>query len=144
MANLNQSADLGTFNTARDLGEWVCQELASERPDEKHALRVIAREIDRWFHQDLSLDDVASLASEPARTGDSRWDALIEGVVAYRFHISGMAAPPWCQATRLDEGWDPYDTPSASLRWRLLDMLETPAELLDKGVTLSYRSMELL
>ncbi len=141
---MGMAADLGALNTAHSLGDWVRQELASEHPDAKHVLRVIARETDRWFNHGLSPDDIAGLASQPARTGSPRWDALIEGVVAYRCHIVGMAAPSWCQATRLDEGWDPYDTASASLGWRLLDMLETPAELLDKGVTLSYRSMDLL
>ncbi|MEI6624447.1 MAG: hypothetical protein WCP28_21360 [Actinomycetes bacterium] len=134
--------DLRALSSAHDLGNWVRKELASERPDAKHALRVIARETDRWFTHGLSPHDIAGLASEPARTGDVRWDALIEGVVAYRLHLAGMAAPPWCLTTRLDEGWDPYDTPS--IGWRLLDMFETPAELLHKGVTLSHRSMELL
>lgn len=144
MPHLNQPAALRALNTAHDLGAWVRQELVSEHSDAKHVLRVIAREIDRWFHNDLPPEDIASLASEPARTGDPRWDALIEGVVAFRFHIVGMAAPLWCRATRLDEGWDPYASANASPGWRLLDMLETPAELLDKGVTLSHRSMELL
>lgn len=142
MPQLNQPAALRALNTAQDLGAWVRQELVSDHPDANHVLRVIARETDRWFHNDLSPREIAGLADEPARTGDRRWDALIEGVVAFRFHIAGMAAPQWCRATRLDEGWDPYA--NAGFGWRLLDMLETPAELLDKGVTLSHRSMDVL
>lgn len=108
-------------------------------------LRVLARETDRWFIHSLRPDDIADLATRPARTGDPRWDALIEGMVAYRLHIAQIPAPDWCRATRLEDGWDPYgDTPGSDPQWRLLDMFETPAELLDKGVTLSYRAMELL
>lgn len=137
-------ADLHALNTAHDLGDWVRHELGSSDPDTGHALRVIAREVDRWFNHHLHDGDIAALAHEPARTGDARWDALIEGVIAYRFHLAHMPAPGWCRATSLDDGWDPYgEAPGADLGWRLLDMFETPVELLDKGVTLSYRSMEL-
>lgn len=138
-------ADRNALNTARDLGDWVYQEIASGEPDITHALRVIAHETDRWFTHHLPAADIAALAAEPARTGDARWDALIEGVVAYRFHLARIPVPRWCRATALAEGWDPYgQAPGADLGWRLLDMFETPVELLDKGVTLSYRSMELL
>ncbi|MGI9019049.1 MAG: hypothetical protein ACR2HR_18435 [Euzebya sp.] len=136
------SAD--ALNAAADLGDWVRIELASGTLDSNHVLRVLARETDRWFTHQLAPTDIAALAAEPARTGDARWDALIEGIVAYRFHIASMAAPDWCTATRLAEGWDPYDTPDADLGWRMLDMFETPAELLEKGVTLSHRAMSLL
>lgn len=139
------SAHTHALNTAHELGEWVRQELATRDPDTKHVLRVLARETDRWFNHDLAATDIAALASHPAQTGDPRWDALIEGVVAYRFHLAEIPVPQWCTVTRLDEGWDPYgDSPTADLGWRLLDMFETPVELLDKGVTLSRRSMELL
>jgi hypothetical protein len=66
-------------------------------------------------------------------------------MVAYRFNLAGLRPPAWTRRTQLAEGWDPLDetpTPPAP-EWSLLDMFETPAELLEKGITFSYRNMEL-
>ena len=134
------------LNSAADLGNWLREELTATRPDVNHMLRVIARETDRWFLHNLDADDIAALASEPVNTGNRKWDALVEGVVAYRLHIAGLRSPRWTRRTRLDEGWNPRedtDNPPP-LAWSLLDLLETPAELFDKGVNYSYRNMELL
>ena len=134
------------LNSAASLAAWVRQELGTNHPDPVMITRVIARETDRWLDAHRAGLPVRELVTEPARTGDARWDALLEGVVAYRCGAMGIARPAWTRDTRLDVGWNPFDDSTAMMvspAWALLDTLETPAPILDKGVTWSYRNMEL-
>ena len=134
-----------TLNSAASLGEWLRRELEGTPPDVNHMLRVIARETDRWFLSKEAKASIPELTEQPVDTGDQRWNALLEGVVAYRMHIAGMSSPAWTRRTKLDVGWNPRDdseTPQ-SPQWALLDTFETPVEILEKGVTYSYRNMEL-
>lgn len=132
------------LNSAAGLGEWVAAELAAPAPDHKHIVRVLTTETDRWFTNGLTPETIGKLAAEPGRTGSSQWDALIEGIVAYRLHIAGLPAPEWTKATTLDEGFDPYDGMVRDLGWHLLNVFDTPAELLGKGVILPASEMELV
>jgi len=135
------------LNGAAAIADWLRGELAGERPDVVFMLRVIARETDRWLHAGLTREEVATLLGEPGTTGNKKWDALLEGVVAYRCSKLGVPRPSWTRRTSLDVGWNPYDDSTSmtvSPAWALLDTLETPAPILDKGVTYSYRNMELV
>ena len=96
-----------TLNSAADLGNWLHDELQATPPDVNHMLRVIARETDRWFLSGENRAMVPQLVEEPISTGDPRWDALLEGVVAYRMHIAGMKPPEWTRRTKLEIGWNP-------------------------------------
>ena len=134
------------LNRATALANWLAEELARDRADVVFMVRVLARETDRWLRAGLTNEEAVSLVEEPATTGDSRWDALVEGVVAHRCDQLGIPRPSWTGRTRLDIGWNPYDDATSmttSPEWALLDTLETPAPILDKGVTFSYRNMEL-
>jgi hypothetical protein len=138
---------MGSLNSAADIASWLRQELLASPPDVVVMTRVIARETDRWRQAHLGGESVSSLVSEPACTGDPRWDALLEGVVAYRCWQLGLPRPDWTRRTYLEEGWNPYDDSSAinvALPWALLDTLETPAPILDKGVTYSWRNLALV
>ncbi|MDR0783746.1 MAG: hypothetical protein LBE83_08335 [Propionibacteriaceae bacterium] len=135
------------LNSAADIAGWIREELTATPADVGVMTRVIARETDRWRAAHQAGEPVTALIAEPARTGDQRWDALLEGVVAYRCNQLGVPRPAWTNQTRLTVGWNPYeDHPSITMSpgWALLDTLETPAPILDKGVTFSYRNMELL
>jgi hypothetical protein len=109
-------------------------------------LRVVAHETGRWVANEQARAELPELIKQPACTGDRRWDALVEGVTAYRMNLAGLEPPQWTERTSLDEGWNPYDdseTPPPP-QWALLDTFDTPAELLAKGVTYSRRNMALL
>lgn len=135
---------LDTLTSAAALGVWVREELAADRPATRHVIRVITREIDRWFKNGLDDDQIADLAAAPADTGDAHWDALIEGIVARRLHEAGLSSPAWTRRTKLEVGWDPYDDLIRDDGWYALNVLHTPAELLDKGVILSRAELALL
>ena len=136
-----------SLNSAADIARWLQQELSSAIPDVVIMTRVIARETDRWIQAGLRGDQAAYLVEEPATTGNQHWDALLEGVVAYRCDRLEVRRPSWTRRTFLEVGWNPYDDTSSirlSPKWALLDTLETPSPILEKGVTYSYRNMELL
>jgi len=86
--------------------------------------RVIARETDRWLRPELPRPDAGGLVTEPATTGNPHWDALLEGVVAYRCDALGIPRPSWTRRTYLDVGWNPYDDST-----RLLAKLDAVARL---------------
>ena len=129
------------MNRAADIGAWVRAELTAKEPDTDFILRVIARETDRWFN---GSDFDPGLVEQPVATGSRQWDALIEGVVAYRMNLAGFKPPEWTYRTSLEVGWNPREPVNDSgIGWAILDMFETPAELLEKGVTFSRRNMDL-
>jgi hypothetical protein len=132
------------LNSACWLGEWVREELKSRAPNADHIVRVITRETDRWFKNDQTDIQILALAQEPARTGDPRWDALIEGIVARRFNVHKIKRPEWTRATHLEEGWAPRGDLVRDVRWHILDVFSTPVELLDKGVILPRSDLDLV
>lgn len=133
------------LNSAHDLARWVAESLVTDDGDTDHIVRVILRETDRWIKSGIGEQQIRELTQRPARSGSPRFDALIEGIVAYRLHVHHMQAPDWCTQTVLDEAWDPLSGGDhTSVAWRLLDTLETPVEILHKGITLSYRALRLV
>lgn len=140
---VDSTMDQLALNTAHDLAAWVRAELESEQPDTKHAIRVLTREIDRWFNNNLSDTQILDLAAEPAGTGDDHWTALIEGIVAHKLHCRGLKAPAWTKRTRLEVGgWDPYRVRDDG--WFRINIFATPVELLDKGIVFPRQELELL
>lgn len=132
------------LNTAHSLGEWVREELSSPVPSADHIVRVITRETDRWFKNGQTDEQVLALAQEPARTGDPKWDALIEGVVARRLNVHKLRRPEWTRKTHLEEGWAPRGDLVRDVRWHIIDVFSTPVELLDKGVILPSSDLDLV
>lgn len=136
----------GSLNSAYEIGRWVNQELNTNKPDICHILRIVPTEIDRWFRNDDKLKFIPALTNKPVDSGYAKWDALIEGIVAYHMNLLKFERPDWTLRTSLPIGWNPYedtDFPPA-VEWAFLDTLETPAELLDKGITFSQRNMEII
>jgi len=131
------------LNSPRDLAQWLADELSHEPPDVRFMVRVLARETDRWLTSELAPDDLATLVATSASTGDQRWDALLEGLTAYRCSQLGMPRPEWTNKTSLAAGWNPYDDTDnpPDVNWAMLDTLETPVFILEKGVTFSRRNL---
>lgn len=130
------------LNSAKDIGDWVRDELANPEPDSIHISRVITQEIGRWFAVGFNADDIVAVADPPVDSGSPQWDALVEGIVAHLFHVRGLRAPAWTKNTQLEEGWAPNDI--YSLDWHLLNVLSTPVELLDKGVIFARQNLDRL
>jgi hypothetical protein len=129
------------LNTTSDLAEWVRQELRAATPEIDHIIRVLTREVARWFRSDNI--DIQSLDGTPGSTGSHRWDAMIEALVAYQCHIHHLGAPSWTRKTRIEEGWFPRDSLIKNQGDYVLTIFETPVEFLDKGIVFSFTEMEL-
>lgn len=127
--------------TAASLGDWVRHELAEPEPDSVHIARVITQELGRWFDAETSERELASVADQPVNTGDSRWDALVEGIVARGFHLRKQQPPAWTKRTRLDVGWAPNQHLTPDINRHLINALDTPVELLHKGVIFSRENL---
>jgi hypothetical protein len=98
------------------------------------------------IHSLLSLPDegLAELVEKPARLGDSRWDALLQGLVAWRCGAAEprVPVPAWAKETRLDEAWAPFGGSIRDDGWYTLSVLSTPAALLHRGIVLDHRKLK--
>lgn len=131
-------------STASDLARWLREQLAKPTIDSVHLLWVITQETGRSITSNLDADGIRRVVSDPGSTGDACWDALLEGVVAYQLAGLGAAAPAWTGRTQLPEGWSPTGDLMTSNDWYLLDVVQTPAVLLDKGVVLARHNFRRL
>jgi len=127
------------------IGEWVRAELAKPGFDPIFAMRVIIKEISELFRSsglDAQLVIIEKI-SEPPQTGSPQWNAFLEGIVAYQCSMYGIRPPKWTKRTVLDVGWNPMDDSEFPSRvdWALRDTFDTPAPILEKGITLSRRNL---
>ena len=130
-------------STAADLAEWVRGELSAPHPQIGHVIRVLTRETSRW--QSLSPQDMPNvLTDEPVSTGDQRWDALLEALSARAAHLSGCDVPSWARRTHLDDAWYPWEATVTDPRWQIAAVVQTPVEMLHRGVILPLSGLKLL
>ena len=132
-----------TSSAVSDLGVWVRLELDEGSSDSGHIARVIVHEVDQWFKNASISDELLTFEGRP-ETGSDRWDALIEGLTARYFHVRKLEAPAWACCTRLDEAWSPYDETITDNSWHIVNVLNTPVELLDRGIVLSRTELVLI
>ncbi|NQX25969.1 helix-turn-helix transcriptional regulator [Microbacteriaceae bacterium VKM Ac-2854] len=105
---------------------------ALQAVDDATAFRLLIQEADNLAAVDGALRVGLSL-SEPAPTGDRRWDAAIAAIAAWRLDESGLPRASWIdgESRRLDAPWqppsgsihipvDPGDVPDTLLRRNIL------------------------
>ena len=119
--------------TAEEIAADVRENL--ERGDESPALRLLIDGVNRlpFAAQDGSLGEALS---EPATTGDPRWDLLLAASIRYRLHQMSETAPAWTAKEPLGTFWWPVKAGGARA---VCDMANTPAELKRLGVFISRR-----
>jgi hypothetical protein len=103
--------------------------------DRLRLVRQFVMDLEAWPPADVD----ALLFDEPMSVGDSRYDALIAGVVEdWAFH-HGRAVPPWTAdpSRFLDEWWFVTSVPAL----RPTAMVETPAALANRGVFIRRASL---
>lgn len=126
--------------SAREIAAWVAVHVDDEP---SHVARVVTNELHRWNSADE--DSLRALVEEPLPVGDERWDALLEGAVAYVLRLRDVTPPEWTRRTTLDEGFDPYADIHQSVTALVnFGVLDTPGELLNKGVIFSRKNFERL
>jgi hypothetical protein len=145
---------LHTINDANDglrsaavIGDWVAEELGSKN-DGHFAVRYITNEVHRWFTKTngTSPERLLELTAEPPNTGDPRYDALIEGIVARMIAKNGwpVPIPGWTQRTVLETSWAPFGDVLRDDDCYLLSFINTPAELKHKHIVFDRKNLERL
>ena len=128
------------LKSAREISRIVAQEMDSHR-DVHFAVRTITNEIHRWFASRASLDRVKELVSQEPDSGDERFDALIEGIVAVMFRAKKLTVPRWTTRTKLASHWAPWGDIVRDDEWYAQSVLFTPVELLDKGIVFDRKNL---
>jgi hypothetical protein len=78
------------------------------------------------------------LISEPASTGDERWDVLLAALAEHLAARDGHGAPGWSERRRLRRFWFPFNTPAA----RADAVVHAPAAFRRRGVFVSAHELE--
>ena len=131
------------LSTSWGLGQWVRQEM-TEEADEAFAVRVITNELDKWDKLKLTDQEIQAHANQGPDSGDPRFDALIEGLVARIFDIRGLKRPQWTSKTHLSDVWWPHADQYRTQNTMALVVLRTPVTLLDRGIIMDRKASERL
>lgn len=85
--------------------------------------------------------DVTAYHIKPPTTGDARWNALVAGVAAHTWSLSGHAVSlDWTRDVRpLERWWEPGALPP---RWRDWNLVHTPPSLRERRVIFPAEWME--
>ena len=101
-------------------------------------VRVLTTQTDAWPRNPEALNALAGarirpIDSNPPTPEPRQWDAFLEALVAYRFHVAGLPEPTWTKTTSLDPAWWPYE---GTMRTddQLRAVYRTPVEFLHRGV----------
>lgn len=103
--------------------------------------RFITNEMDHWYKRKLTGRERRALVWRSASTGDERWDALLQGLVARFCDVAGLEVPYWATVARADPVWSPYGEVLRDDGWYLMSVMMTPVELLDRGVVFDRKNL---
>jgi hypothetical protein len=105
----------------------LVEDIAACLDDEVFCTRLIPRAI-QVMKLAQTEDELVKWHEYPGSTGDPRWDALIAGVAAHTWSLSGHEVPlAWTnEAQALEEWFEPGDMPN---RWHYYNMLHTPPSI---------------
>jgi hypothetical protein len=77
------------------------------------------------------------LDSEPAGTGDERWDVFLAALAEHLAARDGHAAPAWTEARALRRFWFPFNTRAA----RVDAVVNAPAAFRRRGVYVAAQEL---
>lgn len=130
------------LDTAAAIGLSVIQQRKrldlTQLEDEEYLARIVIHSV-----LGLSSEHLAGVVEEPASTGASNWDALLQGLVAWRCHTASpkVRPPAWAKEAHLDEAWAPFGGSIRDAGWYTLSVLSTPVELLHRGIVLDRNNL---
>lgn len=112
--------------------------LLSAAPEERRWL-LLAEFLTEYSFEDPSTR-VALLRSEPRRTGDQRWDALLGALAEHLAFHDDAQIPGWVEDSErfLDRFWFPTNTAAA----RADAIVHAPASFRRRGVFIERRSLQ--
>lgn len=98
--------------TLTELGEAIAAEVAANGGDMESVWIQVKEFREEARHEDSSTQD-RLLASEPAPTGDERWDVFLAALAEHVAMEQDLPAPSWSRQRFLARFWFPFDTPFA-------------------------------
>ncbi|HEY3903836.1 MAG TPA: hypothetical protein VGM14_08045 [Streptosporangiaceae bacterium] len=89
----------------------------------------------RW---EPSVSRLSLLETEPAATGDERWDVFLAALAEHLSAKDGRAAPAWAETRSLQKLWFPFNTRAA----RVDALVHAPAAFRRRGVYVAPEELE--
>jgi hypothetical protein len=91
----------------------------------------------------LPAEHLAELVNEPATTGSPRWDALLQGLVAWRCQTAEpkLPTPAWAKTAHLEEAFAPFGGSIRDDGWYVISVLMTPVPFLHRGIVLDRNNL---
>ncbi|MFY1690350.1 hypothetical protein [Plantactinospora sp. WMMB782] len=104
--------------------------------DEVRRWRLVAEFLEeyRWEPVDSRRD---LLTTEPAPTGDERWDVFLAALAEHLSAKDGRGAPRWVESRSLRRLWFPFNTRAA----RVDAMVHAPAAFRRRGVYVAAQEL---
>ena len=105
--------------------------------DQSRRWRLVAEFLEdyRWEPTGQRL---ALLDSEPAGTGDERWDVFLAALAEHLAARDGHGAAPWVEPRSLRQLWFPFNTRAA----RVDALVHAPAAFRRRGVYVAPQELE--
>lgn len=92
-----------------DLADWLAGSSEPER------WRLVAEFLEEYRHEPPGIQS-RLLESEPAGTGDERWDVFLGALAEHLAALADQAPPQWACRRMLRSFWFPFDTRAARRR----------------------------
>jgi hypothetical protein len=104
--------------------------------DEARRWRLVAEFLEEYRWEPVATR-AALLRSEPAATGDKRWDVFLAALVEHLAAQDGRGAPSWADARSLRRFWFPFNTRAA----RADAIVHAPAAFRRRGVYVAAQEL---
>ncbi|HEU5429691.1 MAG TPA: hypothetical protein VFU74_22610 [Actinocrinis sp.] len=114
-----------------DLADWLAGCSEQER------WRLVAEFLEEYRHEPPGIR-LALLESEPAGTGDERWDVLLGALAEHLAALADQASPQWAGRRKLRSFWFPFNTRAA----RADALVNAPAAFRRRGVFVAPQELE--
>ena len=114
-----------------DLGDWLAGSSEQER------WRLVAEFLEEYRHEPPGTR-LGLLVSEPAGTGDERWDVFLGALAEHLAALADQAPPQWAGRRTLRSFWFPFNTRAA----RADALVNAPAAFRRRGVFVAPQELE--
>jgi hypothetical protein len=114
-----------------DLADWLAGS------NEQDRWRLVAEFLEEYRHEPPGIR-LALLESEPAETGDERWDVLLGALAEHLAALVDQASPQWAGRRKLRSFWFPFNTRAA----RADALVNAPAAFRRRGVFVAPQELE--
>jgi transcriptional regulator with XRE-family HTH domain len=145
-SKLERRGNLKGYKSAKEIGDFINEELSAGLDSERLStiLRIMPKLVIDW--RKLSVEDLRAMALPRPNVTQAKWQALLEGIVRYYFHVERMEdAPAWTRRTRLKKKFVPRGE-SVEIGGKYFDRIcaKCAPEFAEKNIIFSRDEMQLI